>query len=280
MSVSDVEKRKLPLVIISDVHLGTFGCQAKALHAYLKSIAPDMLVLNGDIIDIWQFRKSYFPKSHLKVLKRLFQMAAEGTRIVYVTGNHDEALRRFAPFKLDQIELVNKKILTLNGQNVWIFHGDIFDASVHHSKWIARLGGWGYDALIRLNTLINHGLTFMGKERYSLSGKIKSSVKKAVKWIGDFEQTAAELAIEQNYQVVICGHIHQPAQRIIETEQGKVLYLNAGDWVENCTALEFNEGQWQIYKHDFAPSTQMEEPEAMIDPKDLYYLLQNVMPSS
>lgn len=244
-----MDKRKVELVVISDVHLGTYGCHAKELVSYLKSIQPEMLILNGDIIDMWQFRKSYFPKSHFKVVKQLLKMAGKGTRIHYLTGNHDEMLRKFTDLHLGNITLADKLILKLNGHTAWFFHGDIFDASIQNAKWIAKLGGWGYDLLILLNRFMNWTLEKMGREKYSLSKAIKNKVKKAVKFISDFEHTAAELAIDQGYDFVVCGHIHQPQMREVVNGKGSCFYLNSGDWVENLTSLEYHEGVWSLYSH-------------------------------
>ncbi|KAB2814478.1 UDP-2,3-diacylglucosamine diphosphatase [Phaeocystidibacter luteus] len=259
-----MRKRLLETVVISDVHLGTFGCHAKELHQYLRSIKPKTLVLNGDIIDIWNFRKRYFPKSHMRVLKRLLHMASKGTEIYYLTGNHDELLRKFADYDLGNIHLRNKLVMDLDGKKAWMFHGDIFDASIQNAKWIAKLGGWGYDLLILMNRAMNFLLEKMGREKYSLSKKIKNSVKKAVKFISDFEDTAATLAVDQKYDYVICGHIHQPQMREVETKNGKTMYLNSGDWVENCTALEYNKGKWSLYQHDLS-TRQQDERDSLID---------------
>lgn len=243
-------KRKVDLVVISDIHLGTYGCRAKELLNYLNSIQPKTLILNGDIIDIWQFKKRYFPKKHLSVLKKIIGFAVKGTEVIYITGNHDEMLRKFTDLHLGKIKLTNKEIIDLDGKKAWIFHGDVFDASVQHSKWIARLGGVGYDLLIQLNNLINWGLAKMGREKYSLSKKIKNSVKKAVKYISDFENTASELAIEKGFDYVICGHIHQPQIREIISKKGKCTYLNSGDWIENLSALEYHKGKWSIFSYE------------------------------
>lgn len=237
------------VVVISDTHLGTIGCHAKELLAYLNSIQPKILVLNGDIIDIWNFRKSFFPKDHIKVLQKIMDMAANGVEVHYLTGNHDELLRRFTDYSAGGIHLKNKLVLNLDGKKAWIFHGDVFDLSIQNAKWLAKLGGWGYDFLIYTNRLINVLLDKFGKPPYSLSKKIKNSVKKAVKYIGDFELTAAELAIDQGYHFVVCGHIHQPQLRRVVTKQGSTLYLNSGDWVENLTALEYTDARWVIYAH-------------------------------
>lgn len=244
-----VKKRKLELAVISDIHLGTYGCHADEVLNYLSSIRPKTLVLNGDIIDIWQFRKRYFPKSHLKVIKKIISMATNGTKVFYITGNHDELLRRFTEIDLGNIKIVDKLIMELDGKKAWFFHGDIFDATVQHSKWIAKLGGWGYDILIMINRFVNWWLLKFAKEKYSLSKKIKNSVKKAVKYINDFEQIAADLAIDQGYDYVVCGHIHQPQKRILKSKIGSCLYLNSGDWIENLTALEYHNKRWKLYDY-------------------------------
>ncbi len=245
-----MKKRKLDLVVISDVHLGTFGSHATELCHYLNTVKPKTLVLNGDIIDIWQFRKSYFPKSHLKVIKKIIDLAAKGTKVYYVTGNHDEFLRKFSDTSIGNFSVVDKLVLDLDGEKAWIFHGDVFDASVQHSKWIAKLGGYGYDYLILINRFVNWCLKKIGKEPYSFSKKIKASVKKAVKHISDFENTATELAIEKEYDYVICGHIHEPKMLRKETKIGSTMYLNSGDWVENLTALEYNKKRWKLYRYE------------------------------
>lgn len=244
-----LKKRPLDIAVISDVHLGTYGCHADELLTYLNSIAPKKLILNGDIVDIWQFSKRYFPKSHLKIIKKIINMASKGTEVIYITGNHDELLRRFSDTKMGSFSIVDKLILDLNGQKAWFFHGDVFDLSIQNAKWLARLGGYGYDFLILMNRWVNWCLDKMGKEKYSLSSKIKQSVKSAVKYIQDFEETAADLAIENGYDYVVCGHIHQTKKEIIETPKGRTTYLNSGDWVESLTALEFHFNRWKVYHY-------------------------------
>jgi len=241
--------RKPDLVVISDVHLGSYGCHASELIDYLKSIQPGILILNGDLVDIWQFRKSYWPDSHMKVLKCLMSMLTHGTRIYYLTGNHDEMLRKYSPFRLGNFHLVDKLVLEIDGKKAWIFHGDVFDVTMKYSKWVAKLGGKGYNLLIRLNKLINYFSMRAGKGRISISRRIKNSVKTAVKFISNFEQTATDLAIENGYSYVICGHIHRPNIKQFRNEHGSVTYLNSGDWVENLTALEYSEKRWTLYRH-------------------------------
>lgn len=240
-------KRKVEVVVISDIHLGTYGCHAKELLHYLNSIKPKKLILNGDIIDIWQFRKRYFPKAHLLVIKKIIALAAKGTQVYYITGNHDEKMRRFTGTKMGNIRVVDKLVLTIDGKKAWLFHGDVFDVSIKHAKWLAKLGGWGYDFLILLNRFVNACLEKMGKEKYSLSKKIKDSVKGAIRFISNFEKTASDLAIEKGYEYVVCGHIHQPAIKRVTTEKGSCIYLNSGDWVENLTALEYNYERWHLF---------------------------------
>ena len=245
-----LRKRKVEVAVISDVHLGTYGCHAKELLDYLSSIKPKILVLNGDIIDIWQFRKSYFPSKHLEVIKKIISMSTKGTKVYYITGNHDEFLRKFTDLHMGNISLIDKLVLELDHKRAWIFHGDVFDASITQAKWLAKLGGWGYDMLILINRFINWVLARFNKEPYSLSKKIKNNVKSAVKFITNFENVCVELAIEKGYDYVICGHIHEPKIEFMENENGETFYLNSGDWVENLTALEYNNKKWKLYKHD------------------------------
>jgi len=244
-----LKKRKPQIVVISDVHLGTLGCHAKELLNYLNSIQPEKLILNGDIIDIWQFRKSYFPKSHLAVIKKILEMNAQGTEVIYITGNHDEMLRKFSDTILGDFSIVDKLVLNLDGKKAWFFHGDVFDISIQNAKWLAKLGGWGYDMLIMLNRLLNWFLVKTGRKKYSLSKRIKNSVKSAIKFISDFEKTAAELAIQNGYKYVICGHIHHPKMVRKVYGNGTCLYLNSGDWIENLTALEYENKKWELMKY-------------------------------
>lgn len=244
-----MKKRPVDIVVISDVHLGTYGCHAKELLKYLKSIKPKEVILNGDIVDIWQFSKRYWPKSHMKVVKILMEWVANGIPVHYITGNHDELLRKFSGSSMGSLKIVNKMVMPLHGEKAWIFHGDVFDVTMQHSKWVAKLGAKGYDFLIILNRAINYISKTMGRGPISMSKKIKNGVKSAVKFINDFEHIAAEIAIENGYDYVICGHIHQPEIRKIKTDKGEVTYLNSGDWIENLTALEYTKGQWNLYSY-------------------------------
>jgi UDP-2,3-diacylglucosamine pyrophosphatase LpxH len=270
-------KRKIDVLVISDVHLGTYGCHAKELLSYLKSVDPKILILNGDIIDIWQFSKSYFPESHTRIIRKILKFVSDGVPVYYLTGNHDEMLRKFTDFNMGGLQLLNKLVLEIEDKKAWFFHGDVFDITMQHSKWLAKLGAIGYDSLIIINSLVNWFLVKMGKKKYSFSQKIKASVKEAVKFINQFEQTAAELAIEKKYAYVICGHIHHAEIREIQNEHGKVTYLNSGDWVESLSSLEFFDNQWHIYKYnanDYVDKEKEEdEPEdfkTKMDVKELF----------
>ncbi|HEY9222482.1 MAG TPA: UDP-2,3-diacylglucosamine diphosphatase [Lutibacter sp.] len=246
------KKKSVELVVISDVHLGTYGCHAKELLSYLKSINPKTVILNGDIIDIWQFSKRYWPKSHMKVLKYIMGWISEGKEIYYITGNHDEMFRKFVDFNMGNFSIKNKVVLELDGKKAWFFHGDVFDVTMKHSKWLAKLGAIGYDSLILINRGVNSVSHFFGKEKISLSKKIKDSVKSAIKFINNFEETVTAIAIENQFDYVVCGHIHQPIIKEVTTNKGSAQYLNSGDWVENLTALEYNNKQWILYKYDAA----------------------------
>ena len=253
-----MQKRSVDIVVLSDIHLGTYGCHAIPLLRYLRSINPGMLILNGDIIDMWQFKKNYWPAAHMHVIRHLTWLLECGTPIYYLPGNHDEMLRRFAEFNAGNLTITNKLRLNLHGERTWIFHGDVFDITMRHTKWLARMGSKGYDLLILLNRLVNRISEGLGQGRISLSKRIKSSMKQAIQFIRDFEQTAIEIAREKGYHTVICGHIHQPANQMAETDGSPVRYLNSGDWVEHLTALEYNQQQWELYHyHDDPLARQM-----------------------
>jgi UDP-2,3-diacylglucosamine pyrophosphatase LpxH len=273
-------KRKVDLLVLSDIHLGTYGCRAKELIKYLKSIEPQEVILNGDIIDIWQFSKRYWPKSHMKVISYFIKWMSQGTKITYITGNHDEMLRKFEGFSMGSFELQNKMTMDLKGQKAWIFHGDVFDVTMQHSRWLTKLGAIGYDILILVNQLVNKINEFFGRGRISLSKKVKSSVKSAVKYINKFEETATSIAAENGFDYVICGHIHEPVIKTYSTKDGPVVYLNSGDWIENLTSLEYHNGEWNIFQYrdeDFLDMPNAEEllPEGIVtlsskSPKELF----------
>jgi UDP-2,3-diacylglucosamine pyrophosphatase LpxH len=246
-----MERRKLDVVVISDIHLGTYGCRAKELLSYLRGIQPEMLILNGDIFDGWQFSKRFFPSLHMQVIKELIQFISNGTRVIYITGNHDEMLRRYTDLHMGGFSLTDKLVLEIDQKMTWIFHGDVFDNTTKGSaRLIAKLGSNGYGMLILFNRLVNTILSFLGRDKVSISKKVMLGVNKAVAKVNDLEQIASTLAIKKKYDYVICGHIHQPGIRTIENSEGKVVYLNSGDWVENMTALEYLNKNWELFQYD------------------------------
>ncbi len=249
-------QRRVDILVLSDIHLGTYGCQAAELLRYLKSIDPGKVILNGDIIDMWLFSARYWPKTHMQVVKHITGLMTYNKKVIYLTGNHDEMLRKFTGFRLGSFRIENKLLLKINNKKAWIFHGDVFDVTMQNAKWLAKLGALGYDALIYINTFVNFIMQKLGREKISLSKRIKDNVKKAVQFIDNFEKTAADIAIDNGYHYVVCGHIHKPAMKTITTEKGQVTYLNSGDWVENLTALECTDGIWSIYSYRDDPEAQ------------------------
>lgn len=248
------EKRKIEICIISDIHLGTRACHAAELNKYLRSIEPTILIINGDWLDIWNFNAGYFPQEHIENVFLVLDMARQGIPVYYVTGNHDDHMRNFSGYRFDTLQLRDEIVLEIDGKKLWIFHGDKYDLSVGGSaRWLAKLGGRYYDHIFRLNRFINNIRLKYGKDKILISKYIKDKVKSIVKSkIQDFEDVAIEIGIENGYDYIVCGHIHKPQIREVKTDLGKAIYLNSGDWVENLTALEYANGNWEIfyYQHD------------------------------
>ena len=258
-------RRSLDILILSDIHLGTYGCHAAELNTYLKSVKPRILILNGDIIDMWQFNKYYFPASHISIFKRIIEFLGEGTEVYYLTGNHDENLRRFTDLHMGNLHLTDKLLLQVGDKKAWIFHGDVFDITMKYSKFIARLGSIGYNLLIFANRTTNKLSMMMGYGKISLSKKIKDSVKSAIKFIDDFETTATDLGIENGYDYVICGHIHRPVIKKVTNKEGSIMYLNSGDWIENLTTLEYANDKWTLFQYDETQFSDENEEETALE---------------
>lgn len=251
-----MQKRTVDVAVISDLHLGTYACRASEFLSYLQTIDPRLLILNGDIIDGWQFSKHYFPPSHMAVIQEIFKLLSNGTRVIYITGNHDEILRRYSDLQLGNFQLTDKVVIGINGKMTWIFHGDVFDhTSKKTAKLWGKLGSNGYACLLGFNKFINWVLERMGRDKVSLSKKVMQQFNKRFVKIEEFETLVGELAIEKNYHAVICGHIHQPGKRVITNEKGSVIYLNSGDWVEHLTALEYRDNDWHIHTHTETQAT-------------------------
>jgi UDP-2,3-diacylglucosamine pyrophosphatase LpxH len=234
-------------IILSDIHLGTKFSQAEKLLDFMKEHECEDFILVGDIIDGWAIKRRFkWPQSHSDVIQKILRKARKGTKVHYITGNHDEFLRPFLPLTFgDNIEIKNEMTYTaLNGKRYFITHGDLFDTITMTKRWLAVLGDVGYDLLLHLNHTLNFIRKTIGYNRYwSLSKYVKDNVKSSVSFISGFETMLAKHAKRKKFDGVICGHIHKAEMRQI----GSIEYLNAGDWVESCTALvETLEGEWQI----------------------------------
>ena len=246
-----MSQRRIEIAVVSDLHLGTYASRAREFTAYLKSIDPRVLILNGDIIDGWQFNKRYFPPDHIAAIKEIFSKLTRGTRVIYITGNHDDCMRRYSDLELGGFSLTDKIVIEINGKRVWIFHGDVFDhTTTRQAKFWGKLGSNGYAILLGFNKWANAVSHFFGKEKLSLSKKIMDQFNKRIINIDAFEDKIAALAIEKKFDTVICGHIHQPQKKEVTTAKGKVSYLNSGDWMEHMTALEYYDNDWHLYTYN------------------------------
>ncbi|MFM5955327.1 MAG: UDP-2,3-diacylglucosamine diphosphatase [Novosphingobium sp.] len=228
-------KRKYRTVWISDVHLGTRGCNAELLLDFLRAVECETLYLVGDIVDGWRLRKGwYWPDSHNEVVRRILKMAHRGTRVVLIAGNHDEMLRPYAGMSFGGVEIALEAIhVTADGRRLLITHGDAFDVVVLYHRWLAFLGDAAYSLLLQANVVLNRMRRRLKLPYWSLSSYLKKRVKNAVAFVGEFETAVARAAADRDVDGVVCGHIHSAEIRQI----GAVTYYNDGDWVESCTAL-------------------------------------------
>ena len=236
-------------IFISDLHLGTPGCQAEALLDFLRENESQYMYLIGDIVDGWQLRRKwYWPQAHNDVIQKLLRMARKGCRVVYVPGNHDEFARNFVQHHFGGVEVLKETThTTVNGDTLWLIHGDLFDAVVQYAKWLAYVGDYMYELILKLNKHFNHLRAKFGLPYWSLSAYLKHKVKQAVGFINDYEIAVAKEAKRKGYQGVVCGHIHHAEIRNIDG----VLYCNDGDWVESRTALvEHMDGKLEIIYWD------------------------------
>ena len=232
-------------IFISDLHLGTPGCQASALLEFLKSHPSEYLYLVGDIVDGWQLRRRwYWPQSHNDVVQKLLRRARNGCHVVYVPGNHDEFARGFIGHQFGGIEVTEDAVhTTADGRKLWITHGDYFDGVIQCAKWLAYLGDNLYEFTLKLNRHLNHWRARLGLPYWSLSAYLKHKVKKALNYVTDFEVAVANEAKRRGHHGVVCGHIHRAEMRDINGTQ----YCNDGDWVESRTALvEHDDGRLEL----------------------------------
>ena len=239
-------------VWISDLHLGTPGCQAGELLAFLRHLESETLYLVGDIIDGWQLRRAwYWPQAHNDVVQKLLRKARKGTRVIFIPGNHDEFARKYVQHNFGGIEVADEWVHeTADGRKLWVIHGDLFDGVIQCAKWLAHLGDTMYEFTLKLNRHLNSLRARLGLPYWSLSKYLKQKVKRAVSYVSDFEVAVAREARKRGLQGVVCGHIHHAELREIDG----VLYANDGDWVESLTALiEHDDGRLEIF--DWAAHT-------------------------
>lgn len=240
-----VASRHYRAIFISDIHLGTRGCQAEYLLDFLRNTESEYLFLVGDIFDGWRLKRTwYWPQSHNDVVQKLLRKARKGTKVIYVAGNHDEALRNYTGVHFGGVEVCNDHVHeTADGKRMLVIHGDAFDGVVKYAKWLALLGDWAYNWMLWLNTWFNRARRLFGFGYWSLSAYLKKRVKNAVQFINNYETAVTDEARRRGVDGVICGHIHHAEKREIDG----ILYVNDGDWVESCTAcVEHEDGRLEI----------------------------------
>ncbi|HEY4083950.1 MAG TPA: UDP-2,3-diacylglucosamine diphosphatase [Burkholderiaceae bacterium] len=260
---------ELRTVWISDIHLGTPGCQAGALLDFLRRTNCQTLYLVGDIIDGWQLRRSwYWPQAHNDVVQKILRKARRGTKVIFVPGNHDEFARKYVAHNFGGVDVMDEAIhVTADGRKLWITHGDLFDGVIQCAKWLAYAGDMAYEFTLKVNRWFNRARAKLGMPYWSLSKYLKQKVKRAVSFISDFEVAVAREARKRGVDGVVCGHIHHAEMRMIDG----VLYCNDGDWVESLTALvEHHDGKLEIldWSHSMqvTPAVEVMEEELEAEP--------------
>ena len=232
-------------IVISDVHLGTKGSKAKEIARFLKQFTCENLILNGDIIDGWQLKKSgSWKRKHTRFFNRILKMIEQtNTKVYYLRGNHDDFLDQILPLEIGNLSIQTDMIYESNGKKYFVTHGDIFDSITTNLRWIAYVGDMGYTFLLWLNRILNHYRYRRGLPYFSLSQYVKNKVKSAVAYVDQYEEELAKMARSKNCDGIICGHIHKAENRTING----IEYLNSGDWVETLSALaEDHDGNWQL----------------------------------
>ena len=237
-------KRHLDCLILSDIHLATGECRAQELADYLKSVSPAQVVLNGDIVDLMEIRRGIWPDSHHQVVRRLLKFAQKGIPVHWIAGNHDAGLRRLLPVDLGRLHLADRLELELGGQRVLIVHGDRLEGGT--PAWLRTLGTWLYDGVQCLVRGANHVRTRTGRERWAAGPLMARHVPWAGRHLDRFERAAVDLARQGGFDVIAVGHVHVPANRLHDDAARPVRYLNSGDWVDSCSALEFAGGEWHM----------------------------------
>lgn len=240
-----IKKRKVRSVFISDVHLGFKGCQADALLHFLHSVETEYLFLVGDIVDFWSLKRTpHWPQKHTNVIRSILGKAKHNTKVIYIPGNHDEAMREWVGSIFGNVEIHQDYVhTTATDKKLLVMHGDELDMIVRHSRFLAKLGSFAYEWLLDINHYVNGLRKIFNRSYWSLAAYVKYKVKNAVDYIGNFENAIAHLAKERGVDGVVCGHIHHAEIRDIDG----ILYCNDGDWVESCTSLiEHHDGQLEL----------------------------------
>ena len=233
--------RKWRTIIMSDLHLGARQSQTDKIIEFLDNNTSERLILNGDIIDGWALKgNGKWTPNCTKIFRRFMKMSENGTKVIYLRGNHDDFLKDFIPFKLNNIRIVRKYVyIGIDGRTYFCFHGDVLDFVIMEARWLAVIGGYSYDIVIKFNTFYNKVRKWFNLPYHSLANTIKQSVKGAINFVSDFETNAVALAKQKGYDVAVCGHIHQP--------KIDINYMNSGDFCENSTCLvEHFDGRWEI----------------------------------
>jgi UDP-2,3-diacylglucosamine pyrophosphatase LpxH len=244
-----VKQTKYRTIVLSDIHLGSKHSRVHEVLAFLSAFSCKRLILNGDIIDGWQLKKTqkYWSDSNTQFIKKVIsKIVKENTEVIYVRGNHDDFLDKIVPFAFPNMQVVKDYVLVSNDKRYFVLHGDIFDNVTVNMRWLAMIGDVGYNFLLNLNRIYNYFRMRRGKPYFSLAQHMKQKVKSAVSYISDFEKELVKLTRHRHCQGIICGHIHSPAN----CHYGEIHYLNSGDWVESLTALvEDESGNWSVLKY-------------------------------
>ena len=248
-------KRQCDIAVISDVHLGVPQCRAASLLSYLNSIDPKQIILNGDIFDIQKRKGKYWPREHQRVVRKLLAFAVDDVPVYYVTGNHDAALRRFSGVEMGLINLVDRMEITCQDKKYLVVHGDVFDS--HTQGLLHKFGGFAYDVILGFHSRVNTLRMHFGRTPYSFNALLDTCVPKVEHIISRYEERAMTYAAHAGYDGVICGHIHKPCMKQAVFGGRAVDYLNSGDWVDHCTALEYANGQWHLHKQEYTKPRRM-----------------------
>jgi len=243
-------KKKYKSIFISDVHLGTKASQAEKLCKFLKENTCENLYLVGDIIDAWKLqRKWYFPQEHANVIRRIITAAKRDTAVWYILGNHDEFLRKYIKYNIEvgNVKIVNQTVHQIGDKKYLVIHGDFFDPTMNHAKWLMHIGDIAYNLMIWVNLQLNWIRKKLKLNPWGLSKFLKSKTKEAINFIGNYETQLSEYCKKHGYDGIICGHIHTPANKMIDG----IHYINTGDWVENSTAIvEHFDGRLELIDYE------------------------------